>query len=223
MDFSPEQLRRALLSLVAFIMSVSVHEFGHAWMADRLGDRLPRAQGRLTLSPLAHIDLVGTILVPLLAAFMPGNFPMVAWGKPVQTNPTNYTRRLPARQGHMLVAVMGPFMNLLLAVLLTLVFVAITKSRGMSPEHAALFIDNLITLNIVLLFFNLIPLPPLDGGTVLAGLLPESLQAIPRVLQRYGMILFFILLLSGGFRYLMRPAYHVVEVWGSALMRLVVP
>jgi Zn-dependent protease len=221
MDFSPEQLRKALLSLVAFIMSVSVHEFGHAWMADRLGDRLPRAQGRLTLSPLAHIDLIGTILVPLLAAFMPGNFPMVAWGKPVQTNPANYTRRLPARQGHMLVAAMGPFMNLVLAALLSVVFIAIAKTRGMSIEHAALFVDNLVALNIVLLFFNLIPFPPLDGGTVLAGLLPESLQAIPRVLQRYGMILFFVLLLSGGFRYLMRPAYHVVQVWGSALMSLV--
>ena len=222
MDFSPEQLRKALLSLVAFIMSVSVHEFGHAWMADRLGDRLPRAQGRLTLSPLAHIDLIGTILVPLLAAFMPGNFPMVAWGKPVQTNPTNYTRRLGARQGHMLVAVMGPFMNLVLAALLTVVYVAIVKGHGMSAEHAAQFINNLVALNIVLLFFNLIPLPPLDGGTVLAGLLPESLQALPRLLQRYGMILFFILLLSGGFRYLMRPAYYVVDVWGGALMRMVV-
>jgi Zn-dependent protease len=222
MDFSPEQLRKALLSLVAFVMSVSVHEFGHAWMADRLGDRLPRTQGRLTLSPLAHYDLIGTILVPLLAAFMPGNFPMVAWGKPVQTNPANYTRRVGPRRGHMLVAVMGPLMNLVLAALLSVVFVAIAKGWGMSPEHAALFIDNLVALNIVLLFFNLIPLPPLDGGSVLEGLLPESLQVIPRTLQRYGMILFFILLLSGGFRYLMRPAYHVVDVWGSALMRLVV-
>jgi Zn-dependent protease len=116
MHFSQEQIRNAVLYLIAFIVSVSVHEFGHAWMATRLGDTLPRAQGRVTLSPLAHIDLIGTILLPLFAALSPMGIPMLAWGKPVQTNPGSYsTRRFSRRTGHMLVALAGPFMNLVLA------------------------------------------------------------------------------------------------------------
>src|SRR5215471_16241404 len=109
MDISPDQVRAAILYLIAFLVSVSVHEFGHAFMADRLGDKLPRSQGRVTLSPLAHYDLIGTIVLPLLAAFNPG-WPMLAWGRPVQTNPQAYTTRLPRRVGHMLVAAMGPLM-----------------------------------------------------------------------------------------------------------------
>src|SRR3954464_15832014 len=107
MDISADQVRDALLWLIAFLVSVSVHEFGHAFMADRLGDRLPRSQGRVTLSPLAHYDLIGTLVLPRLAAVSPG-LPMLAWGRPVQTNPQSYTKRLPWRVGHMLVAIMGP-------------------------------------------------------------------------------------------------------------------
>src|SRR6185369_16645518 len=117
MDISPDQVRKAIISLIAFVLSVAVHEFGHAWMANRLGDRIPASQGRLTLSPLAHIDLVGTILMPLIGALMPGGFPLIAWGKPVQTNPASYTSRLSRRTGHLLVSLAGPMMNLLLAVI----------------------------------------------------------------------------------------------------------
>jgi Zn-dependent protease len=221
MDISPDQVRNALLSLLAFILSVSVHEFGHAWMANRLGDGTPRAQGRLTLSPLAHIDLVGTILMPLLAAFVPGGFPLIAWGKPVQTNPANYTRRFSPRTGHMLVSLMGPAMNLIMAVLVSVVLVAMAKTGSLSQGLSDAIIRYLLALNLILLFFNLIPLPPLDGGSVLAGLLPESLQIIPQTLQRYGMILFFILLLSGALRIVMRPAYQLIEIWVSVLHRFV--
>src|SRR5262245_47322474 len=115
MDISADQLRLALLSLIAFVVAVSVHEFGHGLVADRLGDRVPRLQGRLTLSPMAHIDPIGTILLPLLGALLPGQVPMLAWGKPVQTNPNNYTRRFSRRTGHMFVALAGPTMNLVLA------------------------------------------------------------------------------------------------------------
>jgi Zn-dependent protease len=222
MDISPDQVRTALLSLVAFILSVSVHEFGHAWMADRLGDRMPRAQGRLTLSPLAHIDPIGTIAVPLLAAFLPFGLPLIAWGKPVQTNPASYTRALSPRTGHMLVSLMGPAMNLLLAVAVSVVFIILAKTGKMSLSLAQAIIQYLLALNIVLLFFNLIPVPPLDGVSVLAGILPERLQIIPQTLQRYGMILFFILVLTPGvMRTLLRPAFRVIMLWTDALMRFV--
>jgi Zn-dependent protease len=218
MDISADQVRVALLSLVAFVVSVAVHEFGHAFMADRLGDRLPRSQGRLTLSPFAHADLVGTIILPLIAAFTPG-IPMIAWGKPVQTNPQNYTKRLSPRVGHMLVSLMGPAMNLLLAVVVSLVILVLAQAHVLHRPLALGLIQYVLALNLTLLFFNLIPLPPLDGGAVLAGLLPESLQIIPRTLQRYGMILFFVLLLSGAMKFVMRPAQQLTMMWAVALLR----
>jgi Zn-dependent protease len=216
MDISAEQARVAILSLIAFVVSVSVHEFGHAFMADRLGDRLPRTQGRLTLSPLAHADLVGTIILPLVAAFSPG-LPMIAWGKPVRTNPAAYQGVSP-RVGHMIVSLMGPAMNLALAIAISLVILALGKAGVLHQPLALDLVRYVLQLNIMLMFFNLIPLPPLDGGAVLAGLLPESLQIIPRTLQRYGMILFFVLLLSGALRFVMRPADHLTLVWARALL-----
>jgi Zn-dependent protease len=221
MDISADQFKKAILSLIAFIVSVSVHEFGHAWMATKLGDGTPKAQGRLTLSPVAHIDLVGTILMPLIGALIPGGFPMLAWGKPVQTNPTNYTRKLRARTGHMLVALAGPAMNLVMAVVVSVAFIGLAKAGVLSARMAVDIIRYLLVLNLVLLFFNLIPLPPLDGGAVLAGVLPDSLQVIPQTLQRYGFILFLVLLISPAMGYIMRPVYDFAGAWGAALLRYV--
>jgi Zn-dependent protease len=221
MDISADQVRVALLSLIAFVVSVSVHEFGHAFVADRLGDRLPRMQGRLTLSPLAHIDPIGTILLPLIGALMPGSFPMIAWGKPVQTNPNNYTRRFSARTGHMFVALAGPAMNLVLAFVISVVFVALGKAGVLTPSLATAIINYVLGLNIVLFFFNLLPVPPLDGMAVLAGLLPESVQPALRAVQRYGMFVLFILFMSRALGFLMRPAYALTDAWASALIRMV--
>jgi Zn-dependent protease len=216
MGLESGQIQRALLSLIAFVVAVSVHEFGHALVADRLGDRLPRLEGRVTLSPLAHIDLLGTIILPLAAALMPGGFPLIAWGKPVRTSPRNYTR-LPPKLGHLLVALAGPTMNLVLAVVVSVVFLALGKSGNLSPTVATILIRYFLSLNLVLMFFNLIPVPPLDGAAVLAGFLPGALDFIPRALQRYGMLLFFVLFLSGALGFLMRPVYHLIDLWADAL------
>jgi Zn-dependent protease len=220
MDISPDQVRAALLSLIAFLVSVSVHEFGHAFMADRLGDKLPRSEGRVTLSPLAHYDLIGTIVLPLLAAFNPG-LPMLAWGRPVRTNPQAYTKRLPWRVGHMLVAVMGPLMNLALALLVTGLVVGLAKVGVLKLGLATALVRYLLVLNIVLMFFNLIPLPPLDGGNVLAGLLPSTMQIIPQTLRRYGTLLFLVLYVSGVLTFVMKPAFHVAALWADAVLRQV--
>ena len=220
MDVSPDQVRGALLALAAFVLSVSVHEFGHALVADRLGDRLPRMQGRLTLSPAAHIDLIGTIVMPLLGAFLTG-YPLIAWGKPVQTSPRNYTDKLPRKVGRMLVSVAGPAMNLVLALLASIVFVLLGRAGKLSPSVADAMFRYAIALNLVLMFFNLIPLPPLDGAAVLSGVLPDSAQAVPRALEKYGSLLFLILFLSGALTFLMRPAYAVIGAWGGVLQRLV--
>ena len=154
MDVSPDQFRDALLYLIAFLVSVSFHEFGHAFTADKLGDGLPRSQGRVTLSPLAHADLIGTIILPLMASFSPG-VPLLAWGKPVQTNPRVYTP-----WGRVLVSVAGPAMNLVLAVLVSLVILGLGKANVLHATLAIALIQFVLALNLRLLFFNLIPLPP---------------------------------------------------------------
>ncbi len=219
MDISADQVRTAVVSLISFILSIAVHEFGHAWMANRLGDRLPAEQGRLTLSPLAHIDPIGTILLPLIAVFAPGGFPLLAWGKPVQTNPNNY-RGISPRRGHMLVALMGPLMNLLLAVIISIVLILVARVIKLPPAIAEAGVRYFLVLNIILMFFNLLPLPPLDGASVLAGLLPERMQSFPRTLQRYGMLIFFGLLLTGALRGVMRPAYELAGAWADTVLRL---
>ncbi|HXJ21088.1 MAG TPA: site-2 protease family protein [Polyangia bacterium] len=221
MDISPDRVRGALLALVAFVISVAVHEWGHALVADKLGDRLPRQQGRLTLSPLAHIDLIGTIIMPLMGALLPGGFPLIAWGKPVQTNPRAYTNKLPVRVGRMLVALAGPVMNLLLAIVVSIVLVVLGRTGKLPASLADVMVRYLIALNLVLMFFNLIPLPPLDGAAVLAGVLPESMQTVPRTLEKYGTILFFILFLSGALGVVMGPAYRLIHAWAAVLERLV--
>jgi Zn-dependent protease len=221
MDISTDQVRKAIVTLIAFVLSVTVHEFGHAWMANRLGDKLPEQQGRLTLSPLAHIDPIGTILMPILVVFIPTQLPFIAWGRPVQTNPNAYsTRRFSRRTGHMLVSLAGPAMNLVLAALISLVLIGLSRAGVLTHSLARGAIEYFVVLNLMLLFFNLIPLPPLDGGTVLAGILPEGLQGIPRFLQRYGMLIFFVLLLSGMIRVVMQPAMVFAGAWVETLWRL---
>jgi Zn-dependent protease len=219
MDITADQVRTAVVSLIAFILSVTVHEFGHAWMANRLGDRLPAEQGRLTLSPRAHIDWLGTIIMPLVGAFAPGGYPMLAWGRPVQTNPRAY-RGVSPRVGNLLVSVMGPFMNLVLAVVISIVLIGLSHIVKLPADLVVGVIRYFLILNISLMFFNLLPVPPLDGGSVLAVVLPESLQAIPRVLQRYGMLILFALLLTGAMTVLMYPAYQVAGVWARTVLRL---
>jgi Zn-dependent protease len=223
-DISADNVRVALFSLIAFVVSVSVHEFGHAFVADRLGDRIPRLQGRLTLSPMAHIDLIGTIAVPLFGAL--SGFPLIAWGKPVQTNPANYTKRFSMTTGHMLVAAAGPFMNLVLAVFASVVIVILGKAGVLSPVLMQALIGYLVLLNIMLLFFNLIPLGPLDGAAVMEGLLPRSMYRFVELNRKYGMLVLLLLFFAPqlgvpGLNFVLRPAYFVAGVWIDLLKRMV--
>src|SRR5215207_8664701 len=116
MDVSPDQLLRVIQGVIILIASVAVHEFGHAYMADRLGDPTPRSQGRVTLNPIPHIDPIGTLLLPVLGAFAGSTF---GWGRPVMIRPERLTRRLSMETGHALVAVAGPAMNIILGILNT--------------------------------------------------------------------------------------------------------
>ncbi len=183
------------VNLITLVLSITVHEFGHAIVADRLGDRLPRTQGRVTLNPLAHADPIGTIAFPLVSMIFAG-FIGFGWGRPVMVHPTAFTRRLRMRTAHLLVAAAGPTMNLLFAGFISLVLFILYRT-GVVAETTVLYtaITNAIFLNLVLAFFNLIPTPPLDGGTVLAGLLPDRLMPAFERVQQYGMFILFAFLL----------------------------
>lgn len=220
MDVSNEQVRNALLSVVAFVVSVTFHEFGHAFVADRLGDGLPRAQGRVSLSPMRHIDPLGTIVVPLLAALAAG-IPFIAWGKPVQTNPSAMTTRFPRSVNNLLVSIAGPLMNLLLAVLVSVVLIGLARTGTLSRELAVTVVRFMVVLNISLMFFNLLPIPPLDGASILGLVLPERARRVLPVLQRYGMIIILVLFATPIGAVVMAPAGKLALAWGRALMSFV--
>lgn len=192
-------LLSAALGFAVLLLSLTIHEAAHAWTADRLGDRTARELGRVSLNPIVHIDLFGTVLLPIIAAV--SNFPLIGWAKPVPVNPRNL--RSP-RRDFMLVAAAGPISNLLQAVVAALVLRA-WDPHGDGPGFLAFFLLRAVEINLLLAFFNLIPVPPLDGGNVLLGLLPPNLAAGYARVRQYGFIVLYALLLSGAASALIMP------------------
>ena len=187
MDYS-NFIDKALMSIPAFLLALTVHEFFHAWMADRLGDPTARHMGRLTLNPIAHLDIMGTIVIVV------SNFTF-GWAKPVPVNP--YNLRNPKRDD-LLISVAGPFSNLGLAVLFALIYSAISSMNMGLPAPVMRIIDFTIWINIVLAFFNLIPLFPLDGSHILRSLLPDSMGPSLDQFERVGPFILLALLVFGG-------------------------
>jgi Zn-dependent protease len=190
------QIIRALaLNLITMVLSLSVHEFAHAVVADRLGDDTPRRQGRLTLSPLEHYDVFGTFIIPTIATLL-GGFAWIGWARPVETVPSNYTRRLNMRTGEVLVAVAGPLSNLLLATMSIAalsVFSHVDPGMGAgqgTPAAVAELLKAMFFVNIGLCVFNLIPLPPLDGSR----LLPRSLDEFQRAVAPWSFVIILLIL-----------------------------
>lgn len=188
MDFNLDMatIRQVLLDLFIAIISFTVHEWGHAKMADRLGDDTPRLQGRVTLNPGVHIDLLGTIIIPLLSALgFFGRLGIIGWAKPVMTNPNNFRNRT-ADQAWVTIA--GPAMNIVLAVFAT---VAAAASSRFLPSLVDLF-EQVIRLNVLLLVFNLLPIPPLDGSKFLMYWFGMSEEAYLRFAQWGGFLLLLL-------------------------------
>ena len=192
---------RVGLNLVPMLLSLSVHEFSHAWVADRLGDDTPRRQGRLTLSPLEHYDVFGTFIVPIAAAIF-GGYSFIGWARPVEVNPVRLTRRFPMRTGMAFVALAGPLSNLLLAVISVALLALVQR---MSPE--ALFAQDgrgamvyllraMFFVNVGLCVFNLLPLPPLDGSR----LLPRRLDKIQEMIAPMSVLILLLILSSDSLR-----------------------
>ena len=156
-----------LLTIPGVLIAITFHEFAHAYAADKLGDDTPRYQGRLSLNPLAHLDPFGVIMLI---------FAHIGWGKPVEINPNNFTRKFNTRTGEAIVSIAGPIMNFLLAILFTIIFYALNTFAGAFITTKIgfilmLIIQYTIVVNVGLGVFNLIPLPPLDGSKVLAPFL----------------------------------------------------
>lgn len=178
-----------LFWIIALVVAITIHEFAHAWAAERLGDPTPRLMGRLTLNPLAHLDPLGTIML-LIARF--------GWGKPVQFDPFNLRN---PRRDSAIISLAGPVSNLLLATLCSVVLRLVIVFHLSPLDYLIIgLLDNLIIMSVVLAVFNLVPIHPLDGFKIVGGILPEEYAHQWAELENYGMIflIFLILPLAGG-------------------------
>ena len=173
------------------LISLTIHEAAHAWTADRLGDPTARMLGRVSLNPLVHIDWIGTVLLPLIASLT--GAPLIGWAKPVPVNIRNLGH---PRRDFMIVAAAGPISNLLQAVVAA-VLLRLVVGGGMEQPFLFGLLREAVLVNLLLAFFNLIPVPPLDGGNVLMGLLPPNLAAAYGQVRQYGFIILYALMLSG--------------------------
>lgn len=189
-----------LTLFAVLLLSLSIHEAAHAWAADRLGDPTARLLGRLTLNPAAHIDPIGTLLLPGIAILT--GLPIIGWAKPV---PVNLHQLRHPRRDFMHIAAAGPASNLLQAAILAgaawLMF-----PGGIEESFAGLLLLQGVFLNVMLALFNLLPVPPLDGGNVIGGLLPERVAAsYDRLVRPWGFLILYAILLSGLFRKIIVP------------------
>lgn len=176
-----------IFSLAILIMSVVIHEVSHGFMAYALGDKTAKYQGRLTLNPIYHLDLFGSILLPLFLALTGAGF-VIGWAKPVPYNPYNLRNQ---RWGEALVAIAGPLSNIVLAFLFGLI---IRFGGAVLPPSFIELSFILVLINIVLACFNLVPIPPLDGSKILFSFVPNRLGTLRAVMEQYGLV--FVLMFA---------------------------
>ncbi|MBI5732969.1 site-2 protease family protein [Candidatus Jorgensenbacteria bacterium] len=184
-----------IFQLIVLIFSVVIHEVSHGVVAERLGDPTARLAGRLTLNPLKHLDPIGSVVLPLLMLVLNSGV-VFGWAKPVPYNPMNLKR--PERDGA-IVAAVGPLSNLFIAFLFGMVYRFIIPSLGGSATLAVFggYLEIIVTINVLLAVFNLVPIPPLDGSKVLFALLPSEMRGVRFLLEQYGMFLVLIFIFFG--------------------------
>jgi Zn-dependent protease len=216
---NPEQLiPQLVIYMVVLLLAISAHEAAHAWMSYKFGDDTARLLGRITLNPVAHTDIIGTLLIPIvgfIVAASGGNFFLLGWGKPTPVNPLRWRQKDLA---NVMVSIAGILANLILA---TIGFVVIkvlvmngtwsNMSEGFG-EPIKLFLYFLLTMNVSLAVFNLLPFPPLDGSKILETFLPESMQPLLAFLEHYGYLLLLLLMWMGVFSLIITPVLYGIDL-----------
>lgn len=200
----------ALIQIPGFLFAVCVHEAAHAWVADKCGDPTAKNMGRITLNPVPHVDPIGTILMPIL--MMITSVPLLGWAKPVMVNPLNFRNY---KRDDILVSIAGPASNLLSALvgvalyhILWWAFVSGVAQFGFMVTILKM-LEYFVLINFVLMAFNMIPIPPLDGSHVLEKFLRgEALETWHRI-QPYGFVILIVLLYTGIFGYIIRPFIYI--------------
>jgi Zn-dependent protease len=188
-------VQRLAVWALPLIFAVTVHEAAHGWVADRLGDDTARRMGRITLNPLPHIDLLGTILVPMLMLMFTGF--LIGWAKPV---PVDVGRLRSPKRDSAIVAVAGPAVNLLMAIVWSLVLLlaqSLLHSMHAVAYPLLLMAGAGVFINLVLMLINLVPIPPLDGGRVMVGVLPMGAARMLAGVEPYGIFILIALLVTG--------------------------
>ena len=192
----PELVRLLALDLLVMVLSLSVHECAHAWVAYRLGDNTAEREGRLSLSPATHIDPLGTLLIPALNLILGGNFGFIGWARPTPVTPQRFRRSIPMRTGMALVAMAGPLSNLVLALLALGLFaifkradVGLWDAAGRASGVAAL-LGATFQINVGLMVFNFLPIPPLDGSR----LLPKSFDEFKAAMAPYSFVMLLVVI-----------------------------
>jgi Zn-dependent protease len=202
---------QVIIVFVILVFSLTIHELAHAWTADRLGDPTARLLGRVSLNPLVHADLIGTVVFPLMA--LVSGVPLIGWAKPVPVNIRLLRRQ---RRDYVLVAAAGPASNLVLAFAAATVMSLVARDAVDGPILPVVLTSVLagaVQINLLLAVFNMIPIPPLDGGNVLSGLLPRNLAAGFDRIRPYGFLILYALVLTDGYRYLVVPPYNFLRSW----------
>ena len=191
---NPGSLFMLLASAPGVLIAITFHEFAHGYVAYKLGDNTAKNEGRLSLNPLAHLDPIGTLML-LFAGF--------GWGKPVQVNPANYTRKISMEKGEALVSAAGPIMNIILAFVFSLIYCALYKFAGTAFLSSTvggvimILISATISTNVGLGIFNLIPLPPLDGSKIIMPFLPYKAKEWFTNNEQIFYLIFVVLWITG--------------------------
>lgn len=201
--------------MLVLLLSLSWHESAHAWMADRLGDYTARYMGRVSLNPLVHIDIIGTILFPAISFFT--GAPLLGWAKPTPVNPLHLRDK---KYGQLRVAAAGPISNCILGMIFVIAYKIVvvllrsgvgTNFFGGALEPLFLFFQQAIFMNVALAIFNLIPIPPLDGSHILEALLPYELAQKFEAVQRFGGILLMLLVFTPVLSLIFSPVFVLLN------------
>jgi Zn-dependent protease len=223
---NPEQLiPQLLIYMVVLLLAISAHEAAHAWMSYKFGDDTARLLGRVTLNPLAHIDPVGTLLIPIVMFIVSSiggplaSIPLIGWGKPTPVNPLRWRNKDLA---NVMVSMAGILANLLIAIVAFTIF-KILLLAGVDVQvgphdPVGIFLGEMLIMNVSLAVFNLLPFPPLDGSKILDTFLPASMRPLLEMLEQYGYIILMILIYLGFFRMIISPIINIIGYllyWGT--------